>query len=175
MLGPRGSSVFPAPIREILNVKSYEQSNSRCKRLTGKGLSRQTYGIVPKIRDVDELLQSNREIRKTVREAHPEICFFSLSNGFPMNYNKKTPEGFKERFKILNSYWEPSEEALSKAFLWCGDRNVARDDIVDALVLAVTATHSREDQISIPREPPDDDTGLPMQMIHLSFKESRRI
>jgi len=167
MLGPRGSSVFPAPIREILSSESYEQSNSRSKRFSGKGLSKQTFGILPRIREVDELLQSDIKMSEIIREAHPEICFLSLSNGSPMKYNKKTPEGFKERFEILKAYWEPAEEALSKAVLWYGGKYVARDDVVDALVLAVTATHSRNELVSIPHDPPVDDTGLPMQMIHL--------
>jgi predicted RNase H-like nuclease len=170
MLNLRRSSVFPAPLREILSATSYEQANNQSRRLSGKGLSRQTYGIFPKIKEVDDVLQSDADLIKIVRESHPEICFLSLANGRPMKSNKKTDDGFKERVEILKTYWESTEDAIAEASLWRRGKQIARDDIVDALVLAAVATHPRNDLVSIPQNPPIDKVGLPMQMIYLSYK-----
>ena len=59
------------------------------RRLTGKGLSRQAFAIAPKIKEVDDFLQSCPTAEVTVREAHPEICFWALNGGCPMRYQKK--------------------------------------------------------------------------------------
>ncbi len=165
MLGPRRSSVFPAPLREILNETTYEKANYNSKHLTGKGLSKQTFGIIPKIIEVDEVLQSKPKAWGYVREAHPEICFLSLANGQPMKHNKKTQEGFIERIEILTKYWEPAEQAIAQAFLWCSNLKVARDDVLDALVLAVIGTYSNNHLKSIPDQFQFDENGLPMEMI----------
>jgi len=169
LLGNRRSSVFPAPIREILYSKNYEEANITSKRLTGKGISKQTFGILPKIIEVDEFIQSNQNSSKIINEAHPEVCFLSLTGGISMKHNKKTQDGFQERIEILNKYWQPAEEAIAKAFLWYSGYRVARDDIVDALVLAIVATNSRNNLISIPQIPPIDDFGIPMQMVYLDY------
>jgi predicted RNase H-like nuclease len=170
LLGIRRSSVFPSPIREVLYSKNYEEANTGSKRLTGKGISKQTFGIIPKIIEVDEFIQSNQNSSKIINEAHPEVCFVSLAGGVPMKHNKKTQDGFQERIEILRKYWQPAEEAIAQAFLWCSGYKVARDDIVDALVLAIVATHSRKKLISIPQIPPVDDFGIPMQMVSLAYK-----
>jgi len=42
-----------------------------------------------------------------------------------------------------------------------------RDDILDALVAAVTAQHPSEKRATLPEEePPRDERGLPMQMVY---------
>ena len=46
----RTSSVFNAPIRAILDEPRYEAANALSKRLSGKGLTKQTFNIIPKIR-----------------------------------------------------------------------------------------------------------------------------
>src|SRR5580658_3991596 len=39
MLGPRRSSVFPAPLRGLLGATAYDDAAARCRALSGKGLS----------------------------------------------------------------------------------------------------------------------------------------
>ena len=169
LLGPRRSSVFPAPIRNIIGIKNYEWANTKSKRLIGKGISKQSFGIIPKIIEVDRILRTNLDLSKIVLEAHPEVCFYSLTNGKPMQYNKKTQNGFSERITILKNLWEPAEQAIAEAFLWCSGYQLARDDVVDALVLAIVATHSKSELAAIPSKLQKDKYGLPMQMIYLSY------
>ena len=49
LLGPgRASSVFPAPSRAALAAGTYTEASSANCAATGRGLSRQSYGILPK-------------------------------------------------------------------------------------------------------------------------------
>lgn len=56
-LDRRKSSIFPAPIRAILDEKSYEAACAHSFRRVGKKISKQTWAILAKIRSVDECLR----------------------------------------------------------------------------------------------------------------------
>ena len=85
----RTSSVFPVPVRSALTAETYEEANEKNRRASGKGLPRQTYAIMPKIREVDSLLRASARARRAVREVHPEICFWALAGGSPMRHGKE--------------------------------------------------------------------------------------
>lgn len=59
LLKPRGSTVFPSPVRPCLYTASYIEASEVSEQLTGKRLSKQSYNIFNKIREVDELLVYN--------------------------------------------------------------------------------------------------------------------
>ena len=92
-LGARRSSVFPAPDRRLLSVTDYHKANSMNREWNGKGLSKQTFNLIPKIREVDEFA---RKTNVPIFEIHPELAFAQMA-GSPMVHNKKTPQGFHER------------------------------------------------------------------------------
>lgn len=80
LLGPRrASGVFPAPCRTTIYTESYEKANVINKQMTGRGLSLQTWNIIPKIREVDILLSNDESTRLKVREIYPEICLWALA------------------------------------------------------------------------------------------------
>src|SRR5271165_5860112 len=56
----RGSSVFPAPVRSVLEARCFDEacSLSRASGSPGKAISIQAFAILPKIREVDGLLRS---------------------------------------------------------------------------------------------------------------------
>ncbi|MGK0169397.1 MAG: putative RNase H-like nuclease [Gammaproteobacteria bacterium] len=166
VLGPRRSSVFAPPMRAVLTCETYEQANLRERELCGKGLSRQTFGIVPKMAQVDALMRTDAKARRLVREAHPEVCFWALAGGQPLHHAKKTDAGFAQRLALLKGVWGRAEEAIAHAYLWTRRAEVARDDIVDALVLAVTASLPDEALRTFPERPSVDDFGLPMEMVY---------
>ena len=56
--GLRGTSVFPAPIRPALGAATYEDACSRSFEAQGTKLPKQSWGIYPKIRELDELLRA---------------------------------------------------------------------------------------------------------------------
>lgn len=161
---PRASSVFPAPSREVLRLCSKPENFGRAcnvnERLTGRRLTRQTFNIAPKIREVDDAMTP--DLQERVREVHPELCFSALK-GRPMRHNKKTTDGRRERWAILRRVIPsvPKEPRLPADIAPVS----AMDDYVDALVTAWTAAAIvRGDAICIPSEPARDKQGLRMEM-----------
>lgn len=137
LLSPiRSSSVFPVPCKPAVYATSYSEANQTNKELTGRGLSLQTWCITNKIREVDEFLEQNPEFKIKIKESHPELCFFGLSSR-PMIYGKKTKEGSKERIEILKKHYDNTEEIIDFALRNYMRKELALDDIVDALCMAV--------------------------------------
>ncbi len=161
----RTSSIFNAPIRAILDEVEYEFANETSKRLSGKGLSKQTFAITPKIREVDQLMASSAKARGLVREVHPEVCFYGLAGGHPMEHNKKTKEGFQARLDLLCQYLPGAEKSVEGALAHYPRITVAADDILDALVCAITAQMSGHWK-TVPDNPETDSKGLAMEMVY---------
>ncbi len=171
VLSPRrGSSVFPVPSRPAIYAENYREALRRNRRALGKGLSKQSWAITPKIREVDELLQSRPDLRTLVREVHPEICFWALT-GKPALHSKKTRVGFRERLSTLESHLPDAAAMVAAAFLEHGGFEAQRDDIVDALVLALCASHAGECS-TLPATPELDASGLQMEMVYWPVKVS---
>lgn len=166
VLGPRRSSVFPAPSRCALEGKTYREACQKNRDCTGRGLSRQTFNILPGIREVDQFLRKD-SLRAKLREMHPEVCFWALNHRIPMRCNKRTREGFEERLAVLAQFYSQPGNLVDAARAEYGGTEVGRDDIVDALVGAITASHSA-DLTTFPQVPGTDETGLPMEIVYWS-------
>ncbi len=160
---PRASSVFRAPCRQSINATNDEERKSKNKLVTGKSLSVQTLGIIPKFREVDKLLLCDPIAKEYIKEVHPEICFWALA-GRSMQYKKKIKEGYDERIQVLALYSQ-TNEIISYAEKNYLRKDVKKDDILDALVAAITALGPLK---SLPDSPERDDRGLPMQMLYRS-------
>lgn len=166
LLSPyRASSVFNAPIRAVIDIADYHTANSTSRQLSGQGLSKQSFNIIPKIREVDQLMVNNLNARALVREAHPEVCFYGLAGGRPMQYGKKTREGYQERLSVLARYQPGVERDVSQALTYWPRSVVAADDILDALACAVTSK-MRSFWKSLPASPELDSRGLPMEIVY---------
>ena len=72
----RKSSVFPTPSRAATEESTYAEANAANKRALGKGLSRQAFGILPKIVDVDAYVRGAPGLR--ILEAYLEVSFAEL-------------------------------------------------------------------------------------------------
>ena len=59
LLGKRRSSVFPVPPRLALAPLTYEEINLASKGHCGKGVSKQAFHLLPKIRETEALLGSS--------------------------------------------------------------------------------------------------------------------
>ena len=163
LLGPRRSCVFRVPCRPAVYSESYDQAIAKNEKLTGTRIFKATWNIVGKIREVDELLSSNPEARKSVREIHPELCFWSLNGCRPLQYPKRTEQGFRDRLKILQEIYPPSEEIVKAKY---SRQEVKRDDILDALSAAITAKIGFDKLSCLPPQPERDSQGLPMEMVY---------
>lgn len=156
----RGSSVFPAPVRPALTAASWEEAciRSRASAIHGKALSKQTFGILPKIREVDELLQRHVELREVVREIHPEVCFSELA-GNPMTSRKASKWGREERRRALMQPF-PELHAIEEAGRGQG---LPIEDILDATVACWSALRLIDGRgYSLPDAVSLDATGLRM-------------
>lgn len=137
---PRASSIFSPPSRTALDSSlSYAAACRRNNEEVGMKISRQAYSIRGKIKQVDDLLQNDPTARRKFREVHPEVCFWALNGCRAMKHNKKTHRGFQERLRVLNRVFPASWAVIEQGLASFRRMDVARDDIVDALVGAVTA------------------------------------
>lgn len=167
ILGPvRRSSVFPAPCRGAIAATSYPQACRINKQRTGRGLSRQTYCLTKKIKEVDELLRRDEEARRRIRECHPEVCFWGLAGRRPMDNRKKVRAGREERLAVLARYVPHVQEVFDVALSKWRRREVARDDILDAMAAGVTAIGYPDELATIPETPEIDSSGLWMEMVY---------
>ena len=161
----RSSSVFPAPARQTLQADSYEQAQQFNRSSIGRGLSQQSWNIVPKIREIDALLLSTPSLQGVLRECHPELCFWALNVNNAMRYNKKTEEGRHERLAVLENYLAPCHQLFEQASSQYLRRQLARDDIIDAMACAVTAKFGYNNYRTVPAIPSKDIRGLPMEIV----------
>lgn len=83
LLKTRASTVFSAPARAVLECVDYEDAKRVSRSAKGKALSKQAFGVLPKIREVDHCLQTHPALRRRVTEGHPEVSFCGLI-GEPM-------------------------------------------------------------------------------------------
>jgi predicted RNase H-like nuclease len=160
LLGRRSSSVFPAPVRPVLASKSWEDAcqRSRASGSAGKAISKQTFGILAKIKEIDCLLQRRRALRDVVHEVHPEVSFAELV-GQPMGHRKASLQGREERRRALRLCF-PDQRMIEKAGR---DQGLPIEDILDATVACWSALRlARGTGRSLPAAIPRDSTGLPM-------------
>jgi len=166
LLGKRGSSVFAVPCREALPARTYRQACRINQRILGVKLSIQTWNISAKIREIDTWLRSNPAAQPRIRESHPELCFWALAGGRAMVYPKKSLEGFEERFRLLGNNYRYAGAMVRQALDQYRRRDLARDDILDALVLAISARFSSGMPQTVPLNPPLDREGFPMEIVY---------
>ena len=164
----RHSSVFTAPFREALSAGSYEAACRINHGLCGKRLSRQVWNIAGKIKEVDDFLTGHPEAAGMLRETHPEVCFWALNGRRPMAHRKKSAAGAAERIHLLERAYPGAGALYSAALGRYPRRDLSPDDILDAMVNAVTATRLEHCEATLPADPPRDALGLPMEMVYAS-------
>lgn len=157
MLGARRSSVFPAPVRAVLDAEDYPDALRRSRAASGVGLSKQTWHLVPKIIELDSLMTPALQPR--VREAHPELAFARLG-GAPMSTHKSAPAGRAERVAVIG---EPPVATGGLTGTAHGARAGA-DDLLDALVLAHVAADMITGDAIVVGDGSRDERGLVMEI-----------
>ncbi len=132
-LGSRGSTLFETPPLEVLREPDFASAVSLCRKLTGKGLSQQSYALRTKILEVAPLAARDHRII----EAHPELSFSVLAGG-PIPASKKSWDGFMHRKLLLEETGIHIPEAFGEAAGRAGP-----DDVLDAAAAAWTAERKR--------------------------------
>jgi predicted RNase H-like nuclease len=174
MLGqPRASSVFRAPCWDAVRASDYREASAVNYDRTGKRLSKQTFHLCAKIREVNELLVAHATSCSTVREVHPELCFRAFAGGRAMAHSKRRVEGRRERMQVLERRFPGLhvEDVLTEANEARIREHAQPDDVLDALAAACAA---RGRLATLPAEPPRDSRDLPMEIVVPVLRRTRR-
>lgn len=158
----RTSTIFAVPARQAVYAETRAAIREANKSALDKDLPAQAIAIIPKMRELDEFLQENPAHKNRLKESHPEVCFSRL-NGSVVMSRKADEAGITERVGIIKQYMpEITEEYIyqeAKRF------KCNADDIVDSIVLCITANLVAQGKTDvIPEVVQEDVTGLRMQM-----------
>lgn len=172
-LGNGQHRVFLTPPGPVLHEPTYEAAKAETKRLTDHSLTTQAWSLLPCIQEVDDFL-ATVDVENGVREAHPEVCFGKLGAEIGVLASKHGDAGIHDRKQILDTHIPGAAGAYedlvsthitdhqshSRRF-----RLSNRDDLLDAMALAVTAYLGRAgfDRFGGTIDP---DRGLPMEIVY---------
>lgn len=149
----RKSSVFPTPTRAATGESTFVEASATSRATTGgKGISQQSFRIVPKILDVDRFVRGEPPV--TVLESHPEVSFAAIDPASVVP-SKTTVVGREtRRAALLGAGLEPP------AYLPGG--GYGPDDLLDACAVAWTARrYATGTASSLPDPPEVFSDGLP--------------
>lgn len=174
-LGKKQSSVFMAPVRDAVWAKDYKTACEINQNATGKKISIQSWNICPPIREVDTFLRLHPQKLSQIKESHPEFLF-KLFSGEPLLSKKKTLLGYEERVRIVERMNLFVQGAISSFLVETKRKNVQLDDIVDALVLAVSSLLCQQNDItSLPSIPQKDVCGIEMGIFYPKKKVTQQL
>jgi predicted RNase H-like nuclease len=149
-VGPRRSSVFPTQPRAVWEASDIATARRTSLELTGRSVSAQTYALGPKVLEADELARHDGRIH----EVHPEVSFRALA-GRPLGASKASWTGMTIRREFLAQAGIDLPDELGEAGM------AGVDDVLDAAVVAWTATRiARGQASSLPEDPAVGADGL---------------
>jgi predicted RNase H-like nuclease len=164
-LGLQRASVFPVPSRRA--VYAYEHGYAAVCVIAQdtsdppKKPSRQLFGILRRIQQVDEILRQEPVLRESVFEVHPEVSFRVMNNDELLAERKKVksrinPHGMQLRKELL------TKEGFPLSFLnQMPPQGAGRDDFYDACACAWSAKRILRRKARVfPCHPPLDGEGL---------------
>jgi predicted RNase H-like nuclease len=166
VLGHRRASVFPVPCRAAVYAPDYDAAIKINERLTGKRIFRATWNLIPRMRQVDEMVQADPRARGIIREAHPELLFWGLNKKRPMTFYKKDAAGEAERLEVLQRIYPGAKSHFLEFKKTLPPKSAAPDDLLDALAAAVTGLLGGTRLQTLPPSPERDRLGLPMEMVY---------
>jgi predicted RNase H-like nuclease len=122
----------------VLEVVEHAAANALARRVSGRGLSLQSFHLLPKIRAVDVWMHSAGSTAERTAECHPELAFARLG-GAPMDEPKRTAAGRAARLRLLELLVPGALDAAEELLARHRRSELAHDDVADALALAVVA------------------------------------
>ena len=127
-LGQRRSTVFATPARACVHAGDFATALRLSRAATGTGLSLQAFHLLPKIRELDAIVDATDPDRFV--EIHPECAFVLLNDGAPLAPKRSAP-GELRRCELLARQFGPLPDT---------PRGARRDDVLDALAV-LWSTH----------------------------------
>ena len=132
-LGRRGSCVFAIPPRPVWEQPAYADANQSCRKLTGRGMSIQAWGLRGKLLEADAFRRAAVPPlyeAPPLYEVHPELSFAALAGGTPLADSKHTRRGLTIRRALLVQAGIVVPPRVAGA---------AEDDLLDAAAVAWSA------------------------------------
>ncbi len=132
----------------------HQEASSIWRRLAGRGCPAQTFGILSRIREVDQELRTLPA--EDVFEGHPELALSRLAEGAPLP-GKHTSAGRAARVTLLGPLLPQLRE-------WLELRPGLAEDILDACACWLEARRIGDGSALhiLPGRRPRDGAGLPM-------------
>jgi predicted RNase H-like nuclease len=165
-LGERRNSVFQPPARYLLGAADYSEVQARVERAKAEsghstgGLSRQAFGILRKVEEVDRAVVADPDHGGWLCEVHPEVSFVELTGQeLPP---KASASGRAARRNALRSEFPDLPTGLEAAEL--RTREAAVDDALDAFAALWSALRFRANQAET-LGGGGDELGLPMRIV----------
>ncbi len=167
VLGPRRSLVFTPPARAALEADEF---GAACEinlkhSIPPRKVSKQTFGIFAKIREVDAAIAASDQVR--VFESHPEVAFWAMNGekhvGVPKRVkNAPHADGLAFRRSLL------AANGFEVKFIASFDMSrskAAQEDFLDACASTWTAVRiATGEAIQMPLNPARDARGLRMEI-----------
>jgi len=165
VLGDRRVAVPDPPVREATRKRRYSTANRVHRRKTGASLAEPAFERSDAISMCDELLLGVPEAAAVVRSAHPELCFRAFA-GSPLAHDPTTAGGYAERMRTLARYDRDAPPVVQKVAEATEGCEVSVAAVLDAVVLAYTATPGEGKLRTLPAQVPTDERGLPMELVY---------
>ncbi|MEM8973675.1 MAG: DUF429 domain-containing protein [Pseudomonadota bacterium] len=166
-LGDRQSAVFSVPSRSAVACEHYRDACEAALQTSDppRKVSKQTFNLFPKIREVDNLMSP--ELQNRVFECHPEVAFWALNGEVSLAMAKKVksrpnPPGLQYRVSLLTDAGYSDDLLTSNPF---PKSKVGPDDILDACAAAWSAERILAGTARcFPVQPEYDARGLRMEI-----------
>lgn len=146
-LGERRSSVFMPPGRYLLTARNHAEARQlvevrRRAKPDTRGIGAQAWGIVPKIREVDEFLRVDLARQRWLIEVHPEVCFLDWRGR--VLPGKQSAPGQIERLKLTRTAFPDVERAILQDL--DATNKVDLTDVLDAYAALRTALRRTKEE-----------------------------
>ena len=113
------------------------------RQVLGQRITVQSFQILDKIREIDDLLCGRPGPKPQIFEAHPEVCFWALNEGRPLRHSKSESLGVCERMTLLEEISPGTVNWVLRAVREYSKGKVRIDDILDSIVCAMTASSGK--------------------------------
>ena len=166
LLGARRSSVFPAPIRPALPAGTREEASLVTARLDGgRRVSTQAWGIYPKIRALDSAARAERRGARAHSRGAPGGLLLGLER---RRADARGQEDAGRNAPAPRAGGEVARRRRAGARARrLRARDVADDDILDAIAALWTATRIAQGRArTLPETPLADARGLRMEIVY---------
>lgn len=160
---PRASSVFFTPVRMVLQADSYREACEISRKYSGKMLSKQTWNITSRIREMDVFVREYGKGQQWIREIHPEISFWAWNGGKAMSFSKRVAQGQEERERLVRTVYGNRLDYMREKLSFKGFNY---DDVLDSFAALWSARRILNGEaIVLPQDPPQDAMGLRMEIV----------